>query len=173
MSLLKIGLIISAVWSALIGLGSMSVGESLDRQVKTQKRLLLEMRQFKNRYETLLPVNDEFEGLFVQLGEETDLLELHRLLRLRKSGVDVSPDQLVLASVDTVKESGQDIQLFKVCVQTGSNAFVFEAGNVSEALHLVEGLSRRQDVSFGTVRLKPEDSRVAVLLDQLCVYLRD
>ena len=149
--------------------------EALLQRAEVQEGHTERLQRWKVAYEALLPVHEEWQRTFASTREIQDILGLYDRININQSGVDVSPETLVLQSATRVKLGGQDIGLNRVCLSSkGDNGLLMRAETFSDLLNGIENLAEREDIEIGRIQLgSGKDARPQAVAQDFCALLRD
>lgn len=155
--------------------GGLQIRDSISGVTAQQEKNTKELMRWKDAYQALEPVKEEWEETYIPLGHIEDLVSLYDRFKLKDSGLDVDRKELVVDEVSQVEFNDKKLNLARICVETeGEDGLAVQGDNVSSLLEGVEDLEARKDVEMSEVSFKNRgEGNIKVILKDICFFLRE
>ena len=144
------------------------------RKAIAQTASLNQLTRWKSEYETLRPVQAEWDRLLVPAAQITDIDSLLRVVGLEKYGFTVENEKLTVTAPETVKTPDETpLDADRVCLATaGQPGVAVTADTIYPTLiNGLDRLAKRKDIEIKSMTLASK-GRTATAMILLCLHLR-
>lgn len=167
---LATSLAISAVFLLMTQPAWKTLSSIESRQIAANDRFI----EWRDAYKALLPINEKWNSSFASESDASDLLKLYRIANISQHGLSSDVDQVRQISSEPVQVNGMQIGVAKVCIATSGEVMRVSAPTMTSLRSGLVSLSRRKDISLGTVEVGVDSESGAAIgkIKPFCVLVR-
>lgn len=167
-------MIFSAAFAAVLLYAAYPAYTTVDKKAASQTASLNQLTRWKSEYETLLPIQAEWDKLLVPAAQVNDIDTLLRIVGFPKYGFNVETDKIAVNSPEALEANDKTpLAADRVCLVTaGQPGVVVTADTIYPTLiNGLDQLARRKDVEIKSITLTSK-GRTATATIGLCLHLR-
>lgn len=164
--------ILAVALAAVFALAGIKSYQLLSAKAKEQTAVTESVMRWKRSYMALGGTQDRWKKTYRAASSIPDLLTLIGLLDLQATGLKANTDLLVLKTDEQVKGNNIPLGLTKLCLGTGQDSFLVEAGSYDELLRGVDRLAHRADIFVDNISIVGDKDVPQARIGDLCILLR-
>lgn len=164
-----------AVVAAMLVLSaSWSVYEQGMQVVEAQQSVNAAIDEWARVYETLKPVNQQWQASYRDISQAQDALNVFKLLSFEQYQLIVPVDAIRIANVESLSVEQIPLELKRVCVadKAGHNLLTLKAATPDALLGGVIRFGQRQDITFDKLHYERIQGQLTAKLTNLCLLVR-
>ena len=165
-------LMLSVALAGVLVSGGVSSYRTLSSKAKEQQDITESVMRWKRSYLALAGTQERWKKTYPAASSIPDLLTLISLLDLPSLGLKADTDKLVLKTDEQVTANNVPVGLTKLCIGTGQENFVVEAGSYDLLLKGVDRLAHRSDLFVDNISVVGDKDVPQARIGDLCMLLR-
>ena len=165
-------LVLSVALAGVLVSGGVSSYRTLSGKAKEQQDITESVMRWKRSYLALAGTQERWKKTYPAASGIPDLLTLISLLDLPSLGLKADTDKLVLKTDEQVMANNVPVGLTKLCIGTGQENFVVEAGSYDALLKGLDKLAHRPDLFVDNISVVGDKDVPQARIGDLCMLLR-
>lgn len=172
----NVGLMSGLLAMCALAFAGYKVAAGVEASRDAQAKALENLRIWKDAYEALKPVEDQWRQAFsigASAGSQ-DLVAIGQSLRLGEAGLNFDLNQLKSERIEAVSYEGVAVGLSRICVAGGSSTGLGLGVTAPSMADLIKGIEhlQRRDIEIQSIDVSSATGQPLATLGGLCVLVR-